>query len=1000
MYKTIANTVNCGYARVAMQEQTESDFKRFFQAPLSIGNEYFETKQGGKTRSQFETHSKAIKAMFSKKWHPQSSKVEYKNAFSITKWDALSVSDKSTHTLAKCNACYKTLYQHQCHFPAKPIYSACSTLAINMPAGMSEKAFVQHALESASNVCKENFGHNFIQSLVACKQVEMVKTKTERRKEKDAIMKKCRDACSAILMASTPSTLLKENESMASYSRKRKAQYFEKPNGIKKFKSHSPDFTNVTWDKDSVLKDLHAAIANDQKVVWSKFAAEHGVSGSNRGQILKEFASLSGVNTQLLDSTQRKDTTRSVRKRFPGSSISIPIPPTPHAIKKEWANLVSSGNIHMGEACSPYTTTKFVQRDGQVVRENVTVEGRKIPLHDIRVRMLQKQERFMHLLSDEAIDSMGLQELQNKVKTYKQNVETTVCDELKATLKTIQRTRSLALWHDHATLLGRGYIMITVHTMYDSAVFKDEPTIQSEVEVPELYLIAINPSTIEDQASIIPDRVADLHDLKEPILSTAGIPVQDVLRFFTGDHPAAQFERGTQVGGKYKCGGCGCKATIMDDQAHALRCKTRSYKELQTIALQGVLGKVPCSTKALYVPDLSVTDIRKELGARGWDCSGKRRPQLQDELQGILQGIQRVPSLILLHPEEQLVNLNLQHYTVVDCEPLHDIKGHLLNLFQELPSVLPNEIKEKCEIRINLCLKKEKKSTADLRAALIQIFLIVNTSNADWKIQMLLQSAVICCEILYASDNERCPKLLLQLYNNTWIHHQICFEIFQCTSVKSRETLFGLYLHSLSNHAAEQYELVCMRSLNTENQERLFGQSRRIAERTSNKHPSNVITSILMHLQVKKDMYSTTHGADTIVRTAAKGLPTFQGTVVPYSIAEKYKDSWQAHLERISPFLVCGKEVWWTSTDEGYKFLDGNSDPCWNPAGPTLLHFRDSNTNDVYERQYENWQYIMDNNIVLPASTIKCYNPTDGEYCKTIDTSAELGNTSIVPQML
>ena len=72
----------------------------------------------------------------------------------------------------------------------------------------------------------------------------------------------------------------------------------------------------------------------------------------------------------------------------------------------------------------------------------------------------------------------------------------------------------------------------------------------------------------------------------------------------------------------------------------------------------------------------------------------------------------RVPSLILLHPEEQLVNLNLQHYTVVDCEPLHDIKGHLLNLFQELPSVLPTEIKDKCEIRINLCLKNEKKSTA------------------------------------------------------------------------------------------------------------------------------------------------------------------------------------------------------------------------------------------------------------------------------------------------
>ena len=68
-----------------------------------------------------------------------------------------------------------------------------------------------------------------------------------------------------------------------------KAEYLEKPNGIKKFKSHSPDFTNVTWDKDGVLKDLHAAIANDQKSLWSKFAAERGISGSNRGQILKNL---------------------------------------------------------------------------------------------------------------------------------------------------------------------------------------------------------------------------------------------------------------------------------------------------------------------------------------------------------------------------------------------------------------------------------------------------------------------------------------------------------------------------------------------------------------------------------------------------------------------------------------------------------------------------------------------------------------------------------------
>ena len=85
----------------------------------------------------------------------------------------MSVTKLHTH-IGQMNACYKT-YQHQSHFPAKPIYSACITIAITRPVSMSEKAFVLQAVESASNVCKENFGYDFIKSLVACKQVEMVK---------------------------------------------------------------------------------------------------------------------------------------------------------------------------------------------------------------------------------------------------------------------------------------------------------------------------------------------------------------------------------------------------------------------------------------------------------------------------------------------------------------------------------------------------------------------------------------------------------------------------------------------------------------------------------------------------------------------------------------------------------------------------------------------------------------------------------------------------------
>jgi hypothetical protein len=44
----------------------------------------------------------------------------------------------------------------------------------------------------------------------------------------------------------------------------------------------------------------------------------------------------------------------------------------------------------------------------------------------------------------------------------------------------------------------------------------------------------------------------------------------------------------------------------------------------------------------------------------------------------------RIPTM-LLNSEQCPSQLNLQHYTILDCEPLHDIKGHFLNLLSELP---------------------------------------------------------------------------------------------------------------------------------------------------------------------------------------------------------------------------------------------------------------------------------------------------------------------------
>ena len=65
--------------------------------------------------------------------------------------------------------------------------------------------------------------------------------------------------------------------------------------------------------------------------------------------------------------------------------------------------------------------------------------------------------------------------------------------------------------------------------------------------------------------------------------------------------------------------------------------------------------------------------------------------------------------------------------------------------------------------------------------------------------------------------------------------------------------MFGHYLHALTAHCPTQYELCCQRSLNTENQERLFGQARLIAETCTNHHAQNVILQVMLRLQAKQE---------------------------------------------------------------------------------------------------------------------------------------------------
>ena len=125
---------------------------------------------------------------------------------------------------------------------------------------------------------------------------------------------------------------------------------------------------------------------------------------------------------------------------------------------------------------------------------------------------------------------------------------------------------------------------------FDSAVFKqntDKRDTQAFVEEPEISIIAISSSSIQDQAALIGDRADCIQELSAPLKTDNNIPITDKLKFFNGDKPAAQFERGTQIGGHYPCGACGAHIPRFNDFAHCVQCKWRSLEELQQLVIQG-----------------------------------------------------------------------------------------------------------------------------------------------------------------------------------------------------------------------------------------------------------------------------------------------------------------------------------------------------------------------------------------------------------------------------
>ena len=167
-----------------------------------------------------------------------------------------------------------------------------------------------------------------------------------------------------------------------------------------RIKSHSPNFEYVAWDKGSVLHDLRNHPPAPPPINWQKFA------GQNRGQVVKQFAQHSGIDTEKVDGRKPNQHLRRRKWRLLGGEISAPQNPPPKVLQQQWKALVDDGELSLGIPCAPLTLTHFNTKNGHLEKNEVVVMGRKFPLSELRKTLLKAQEKYMRLNTDDKIDSM------------------------------------------------------------------------------------------------------------------------------------------------------------------------------------------------------------------------------------------------------------------------------------------------------------------------------------------------------------------------------------------------------------------------------------------------------------------------------------------------------------------------------------------------------------------------------------------------------------------
>ena len=153
-----------------------------------------------------------------------------------------------------------------------------------------------------------------------------------------------------------------------------------------------------------------------------------------------------------------------------------------------------------------------LNNDGTFLTESFFIEGRKIPLLDIRQRMLDTQENIGLLRAkDVDFDTLPMASINLQLQDFDEYDNSLNDSEKRQRLKEIRTTTHITCWADHSTIAGHSYVVYTISCLYDQSVFLTENELKERsvnidveeiVNKPQIHIIARCGSSDEDTVAL------------------------------------------------------------------------------------------------------------------------------------------------------------------------------------------------------------------------------------------------------------------------------------------------------------------------------------------------------------------------------------------------------------------------------------------------------------------------------------------------------------------